>query len=129
MSVPIAEVIAEYKRIHAAVWPEVLQAIADSNIRNYTIFLKEPENLLFAYWEYHGTDFAADLAKMADVPKMRDWFAKQAQFAQCLSALLQHLEAPTKDYTPCCKHCKTGELYVIDTLLPQRGSPTKLSYG
>ena len=69
------EVIAEYKRIHAAVWPEVLQAIAASHIRNYTIFLKEPENLLFAYWEYHGTDFAADLAKMARVPRMRDWWA------------------------------------------------------
>ena len=68
------EVIAEYKRIHAAVWPEVLQAIADSNIRNYTIFLKEPENLLFAYWEYHGTDFAADLARMALVSRMRDWW-------------------------------------------------------
>jgi L-rhamnose mutarotase len=68
------EVIAEYKRIHAAVWPEVLTAIANSNIRNYTIFLKEPENLLFAYWEYHGTDFAADLAKMAKVARMRDWW-------------------------------------------------------
>ena len=68
------DVIAEYKRIHAAVWPEVLAAIAASNIRNYTIFLKEPENLLFAYWEYHGTDFAADLAKMAQVPRMRDWW-------------------------------------------------------
>ena len=68
------EVIAEYKRIHAAVWPEVLAAITTSNIRNYTIFLKEPENLLFAYWEYHGTDFAADLARMADVPRMRDWW-------------------------------------------------------
>ena len=68
------EVIAEYKRIHADVWPEVLAAIAASNIRNYTIFLKEPENLLFAYWEYHGTDFAADLAKMALVPRMRDWW-------------------------------------------------------
>jgi len=68
------EVIAEYKRIHAAVWPEVLKAIADSNIRNYTIFLKEPENILFAYWEYHGSDFAADMAKMAEVPRMRDWW-------------------------------------------------------
>jgi L-rhamnose mutarotase len=69
------EVIPEYKRIHAAVWPEVLAAITDSNIRNYTIFLKEPENLLFAYWEYHGTDFAADLARMAQVARMRDWWA------------------------------------------------------
>ena len=68
------EVIADYKRLHAAVWPEVLAAIAASNIRNYTIFLREPENLLFAYWEYHGTDFAADLARMADMPRMREWW-------------------------------------------------------
>jgi L-rhamnose mutarotase len=68
------EIIAEYKRIHAAVWPAVLKAIADSNIRNYSIFLKEPENLLFAYWEYHGTDFAADMAKMKLVPEMQKWW-------------------------------------------------------
>lgn len=63
------------------------------------------------------------------LPKLRQWFAKQAQFAHCLSALLQRLEAPVKDYVPHCKHCKTGELYVIEELLPQRGSPTKLNYG
>lgn len=68
------EVIAEYKRIHAAVWPEVLKAIRDSNIRNYTIFLKEPENILFAYWEYHGRDFDADMKKMALVPRMQEWW-------------------------------------------------------
>ena len=28
------EVIPEYKRIHAAVWPEILKAISNSNIRN-----------------------------------------------------------------------------------------------
>ena len=66
--------VAEYKRIHADVWPEVLKAIKDSNIRNYTIFLREPENILFAYWEYHGADFAADLEKMKAVPRMRDWW-------------------------------------------------------
>ena len=49
-----AEHIAEYKRLHAAVWPEVLAMISKCNIRNYTIFLREPENLLFGYWEYHG---------------------------------------------------------------------------
>ena len=69
------EVIPEYKRIHAAVWPEILKAISDSNIKNYTIFLKEPENFLFAYWEYHGSDFAADAARMAADPVTRDWWA------------------------------------------------------
>jgi L-rhamnose mutarotase len=69
-----AAVIAEYKRIHRHVWPEVLKAIADSNIRNYTIFLKEPENLLFAYWEYHGSDFAADVERMKKAPRMQEWW-------------------------------------------------------
>ncbi|MFK0386067.1 L-rhamnose mutarotase [Agrobacterium sp. NPDC090273] len=69
------EMIAEYKRLHAAVWPEVLALISDCNIRNYTIFLREPENLLFGTWEYHGTDFDADIAKMAASEKNREWWA------------------------------------------------------
>ena len=68
------DVIAEYKRIHAAVWPEILQAIRGSNVRNYTIFLKEPENLLFAYWEYHGTDYAADMENIKRAPRMQEWW-------------------------------------------------------
>jgi len=70
-----AEAIDEYKRIHAAVWPEILAMISACSIRNYSIFLKEPENLLFAYWEYHGADFAADAAKMAADPPTQDWWA------------------------------------------------------
>jgi L-rhamnose mutarotase len=70
-----AEKIAEYKRLHAAVWPDVLRMISECNIRNYSIFLKEPENLLFAYFEYHGTDFAADMAKMAADKTTQDWWA------------------------------------------------------
>ena len=66
-----AEAIPEYKRLHADVWPQVLSTIAAANIRNYSIFLKEPENLMFAYWEYHGADFAADAAKMAADPVTR----------------------------------------------------------
>ena len=57
------ERIAEYKKTHAAVWPEVLAKISDCNIKNYTIFLREPENLLFGYFEYHGDDWVADTAK------------------------------------------------------------------
>src|ERR1700744_5695857 len=69
-----AEKIAEYKRLHADVWPDVLARISASNIRNYSIFLREPENLLFAYWEYIGTDFAADMAKMAADPATQKWW-------------------------------------------------------
>lgn len=65
----------EYKRLHGAVWPEVLRTISAANIRNYSIFLREPENLLFSYFEYHGTDFAADMAKIAADPKTQEWWA------------------------------------------------------
>lgn len=68
------EAIAEYKRLHADVWPDVLDRISGCNIRNYTIFLREPENLLFAYWEYHGSDFDADTAKMAADEATRRWW-------------------------------------------------------
>lgn len=67
--------IAHYKRVHAAVWPEVLKQIKASNISNYTIFLKEPENLLFAYYEYNGTDHDADMAAMAADPRTQEWWA------------------------------------------------------
>jgi L-rhamnose mutarotase len=66
------EHLASYKAYHARVWPEVLDMIAKCNIRNYSIFQKDA--LLFAYFEYHGTDFAADMAKMAADPKTQEWW-------------------------------------------------------
>ena len=69
-----ADKIDEYKRLHADVWPDVLSMISQCNIRNYSIFLREPENLLFSYFEYHGDDFAADAAKMAANPETQKWW-------------------------------------------------------
>jgi len=68
------ERIAEYKALHAAAWPSVLKRISEANVRNYTIFLREPENLLFGYWEYHGSDFAADMAYIAADPQTQRWW-------------------------------------------------------
>ena len=69
------EQMAEYKRLHAAVWPEVLAQIRRSNITNYSINLREPENLMFAYFEYVGTDYEGDMAAMAKDPKTQEWWA------------------------------------------------------
>ena len=63
---------AEDRRLHAAVWPGVLKMIASCHIRNYSIFLRD--GLLFSYYEYVGTDLAADLAKMADDAETRRWW-------------------------------------------------------
>lgn len=68
------EGIAEYKRLHADVWPDVLAQIRASNIRNYSIFLREPENLLFSYYEYVGKDHDADMAAMAADPRTQEWW-------------------------------------------------------
>lgn len=67
-----AESLEAYKRYHAAVWPEVLAMIRSCNIRNYSIFYKD--DFLFGYFEYQGTDYAADMAKMAADPKTQEWW-------------------------------------------------------
>lgn len=61
-----------YRELHAAVWPDVLRQIADSNIRNYSIFLRD--GMLFSYFEYVGEDLAADLAAMAEDQRTREWW-------------------------------------------------------
>lgn len=68
------EKVEEYKRLHSDVWPDVLERIRKSNIRNYSIFLREPENLLFGYWEYHGSDFAADMVEIAKDVVTQGWW-------------------------------------------------------
>src|SRR5439155_8852998 len=65
--------IEEYERLHAAPWPGVLDQIRRSNIRNYTIFREGVQ--LFAYFEYVGDDFAADMAAMAADPETQRWWA------------------------------------------------------
>ena len=67
------ERVEEYERLHAAVWPEVLATIAACNVRNYSIF--RHGDLLFAYFEYIGSDFDADMAKMAADPKTQEWWS------------------------------------------------------
>ncbi|WP_052890353.1 L-rhamnose mutarotase [Thermogemmatispora carboxidivorans] len=66
------DAIETYERLHAAVWPEVLATIHACNIRNYTIF--RHGTLLFAYFEYVGDDYEADMAKMAADPKTQEWW-------------------------------------------------------
>jgi L-rhamnose mutarotase len=67
-----AEKLEEYTKYHAEVWPEILDMIRKCNIRNYSIYHKD--GFLFAYFEYVGTDFAADMAKMAADPKTQEWW-------------------------------------------------------
>ena len=64
--------LEEYKRLHAAVWPGVLDMIRKCNIRNYSIYYKD--GLLFSYFEYVGDDYQADMAQMAADPTTQRWW-------------------------------------------------------
>jgi L-rhamnose mutarotase len=66
------EKLEEYKRLHAAVWPDVLKMIRECNIRNYSIFYRD--GYLFSYFEYIGDDYEADMAKMAADPVTQKWW-------------------------------------------------------
>ncbi len=68
------EHLDEYRRLHANVWPAVLAMIDACNIRNYSIFVLN-DDTLFAYFEYVGDDFEADMAKMAADPTTQEWWS------------------------------------------------------
>ena len=73
----------KYKKYHSAVWPEVLEMITACHIRNYSIYHKD--GLLFAYMEYTGDDFAADMAKMAADTRTIEWWNVMMPMQQPLS--------------------------------------------
>ncbi len=67
------EKLQYYRELHANPWPSVIKKIEECNIRNYSIFLFN-NSMLFAYFEYIGEDFEADMAKMAADPETQRWW-------------------------------------------------------
>jgi L-rhamnose mutarotase len=49
--------LEEYRRRHAAVWPDLLRALADAGWRNYSLFLRD-DGLLIGYAEADDLDVA-----------------------------------------------------------------------
>ena len=73
-----SEKLDEYRRLHAAVWPDVVRMIKACHIRNYSIYLRQLDNgrhYLFSYLEYTGSDFTSDMAKMAADPTTQKWWS------------------------------------------------------
>ncbi len=95
------EQIAAYEEIHVAVWPEVLATIHACNIRNYSIF--RHGTLLFAYYEYIGDDFAADMARMAADPKTREWWTHT-----------DPMQEPLEDRAPGTRWAEMREVFHTD---------------
>ncbi len=72
------ECIAEYCRLHEVEiytdrWAGVRELIRACNIENYSIFIED--DVVFGYYEYTGSNYEADMAKMANDPLNQAWWA------------------------------------------------------
>jgi L-rhamnose mutarotase len=71
--------IDEYRARHAAVWPDMLRALADTGWHNYSLFLR-PDGLLIGYLETPSLEEA--VAGMARTEVNSRWQAEMAEFFQ-----------------------------------------------
>ena len=69
--------LAEYRARHEAVWPEMLQALAQCGWRDYSLYLRD-DGLLVGVLE--TDDFAAAQAAMEQREVNRRWQAEMAPF-------------------------------------------------
>ncbi|MDH2425361.1 L-rhamnose mutarotase [Sphaerisporangium sp. TRM90804] len=84
--------LAEYRERHAAVWPEMLDALRDTGWRNYSLFLRE-DGLLVGYLE--TDDFEAAQRAMAATEVNARWQAEMAPMFEGLDG-----GAPDSGMTP-----------------------------
>jgi L-rhamnose mutarotase len=71
----------EYAAKHAAVWPDMLQAIAASGRRNYSLFLRQ-DGLLIGYFEVD--DLEASQRFLAESPAAARWEAEMSELFPAL---------------------------------------------
>jgi L-rhamnose mutarotase len=75
------ERLAEYKRRHKSVWPEMLDALRETGWSNYSLFLRD-DGLLVGYLE--TADFHAALKGMAAREVNERWQREMAPFFEAL---------------------------------------------
>ena len=73
-------VVAEYRKRHDEIWPELAQALREAGIFDYGIFLDEATLSLFAVLKRRPGDAAADarFAALDTLPVMRRWWDHMA---------------------------------------------------
>lgn len=67
--------VAEYKRRHDAIWPELRAALRDAGVSDYSIFLDEESLTLFAVQKLSDSNTAALLPAQQIVRKWWDSMA------------------------------------------------------
>jgi L-rhamnose mutarotase len=76
------EMMDEYARRHADVWPEMLEALRSTGWSNYSIFLDRTDGALFGYFE--TPDLAAALEGMGKTEINEKWQKDMAPFFENL---------------------------------------------
>ena len=67
--------IAEYKRRHNEIWPELSRSLKDAGVSDYSIFLDEETLTLFAVQKLTDNNSAAALPQL---PIVRKWWDSMA---------------------------------------------------
>ncbi|HNW57655.1 MAG TPA: L-rhamnose mutarotase [Bacteroidales bacterium] len=65
----------EYRKRHSEIWPELVKLLKDEGVGNYSIFLDEETNTLFAYQEQTGQSSSQDLGANEVVKKWWKYMA------------------------------------------------------
>lgn len=65
----------EYRKRHDEIWPELVKLLKNEGIGNYSIFLDEETNSLFAYQEQSGDSSSQDLGQTEIVQKWWKYMA------------------------------------------------------
>ena len=68
-------VVAEYKKRHDEIWPELAAELKAAGVSDYSIFLDEETLTLFAVQKLSANNSAA---KLPDSPIVRKWWASMA---------------------------------------------------
>lgn len=66
---------AEYKRRHDEIWPELAALIRESGVSDYSIFLDEETDTLFACQKVSGEGGSQDLGSLEIVRRWWDYMA------------------------------------------------------
>lgn len=70
----------EYKRRHEAIWPEIKALLKQNGISDYTIFLDEESDTLFAVQMLSGNNSSQALGNH---PAVKKWWAHMADISVC----------------------------------------------
>ena len=91
-------VVAEYRKRHDEIWPELTRAIRDAGISDYSIFLDEETFTLFAVQKRSDHNTANDLSNH---PIVKKWWAYMAPLMEVNS-----------DDSPVCRNLR--EVFHLD---------------